>query len=55
MPESNCGVAMKTEDEVKLMIARIEGRIEAIGGGDAYSDMQKLETLKWVMGEVDRL
>jgi hypothetical protein len=46
---------MKTEEEVKLMIARIEGRLERAGCGDPYSDMQRLEALKWVMGEVEKL
>jgi hypothetical protein len=48
---------MKSEEEVKLMIARIEGRIEGlgIGGGDPYSTMQRLEALKWVVGDVDKL
>ena len=42
---------MKTEEEVKLMMARIEGRLE--GGSDSYTDGIKLETLKWVMGGMD--
>ena len=46
---------MKTNEEVKLMIARIEGRIKATGCGDPYSDMQKLEALKWVIDEADKL
>lgn len=45
---------MKTNEEVKLMIARIEGRIEANGEG-YYENGIKLEALKWVMGEVDTL
>lgn len=44
---------MKTEEEINLMIARLEGRIE--GGGDEYDNGIKLETLKWVVGEVDTL
>jgi hypothetical protein len=42
---------MKTEDEINIMIARIEGRIEATYEGDPYSDVQKLSALKWVMEE----
>jgi hypothetical protein len=45
---------MKTEDEVELMIARIEGRIEANGEG-YYENGIKLEALEWVVGEVDTL
>jgi len=48
---------MKTEEEVNLMIARIEGRIEGLntGGGDPYSDRFVLDALKWVIGEIDKL
>jgi len=48
---------MKTNEEVNLMIARIEGRIEGkdIGGRDTYSDKVLLDALKWVMGGVDTL
>ena len=46
---------MKTEEEVKLMMARIEGRIEGMNGRDPYAEQIKLEALKWVMGEVDKL
>ena len=44
---------MKTNEEVKLMIARIEGRLE--GSGDLYENEIKLETLKWVLGEVEKI
>ena len=43
---------MKTNEEVNLMIARLEGRIE--GGGDEYDNGIKLEALKWVVGGVDK-
>jgi hypothetical protein len=48
---------MKTNEEVYLMIARIEGRIEGtnLSGGDSYSDKICLTALLWVMGEVEKL
>ena len=46
---------MKTNEEVKLIIARIEGRIEGMDEGDPYTEQIKLEALKWVIGEVDKL
>ncbi len=46
---------MKTEEEVKLMIARIEGRIEGMDEGDPYPEQIKLEALKWIMGEVEKI
>jgi hypothetical protein len=48
---------MKTETEINLMIARIEGRIEGISalGGDTYSNEMILNALKWVIGEVEKI
>jgi hypothetical protein len=46
---------MKTNEEVNLMIARLEGRIEGMDERDPYSEQIKLEALKWVIGEVDKL
>lgn len=46
---------MKTNEEIYRMIARIEGRIEGMNGRDPYAEQIKLEALKWVMGEVDKL
>lgn len=36
------------------MMARIEGRLGS-RGGDPYDNEIKLEVLKWVMGEVEKV
>lgn len=45
---------MKTNEEIRLMIARLEGRMESNGEG-YYENGIKLEALKWVMDGVDKL
>lgn len=48
---------MKTNTDINLMIARLEGRIEGTSrcGGDTHLDEKRLEALLWVMDGADKL
>jgi hypothetical protein len=42
---------MRSEKEIELMIARLEGRIETPSENGSYEDIVRQDVLLWVLGK----